>query len=123
MNIATASKMLALLEQSQHEGPEDDTYFIVHRLLTSEIRRGADPKLLHAARVEFLKATREEILLWLGNKVAAMRAYRERTGSGLYEAKKALEAGEEEVERVMGGLRMDSESPDIRTSLGVTSCG
>jgi hypothetical protein len=34
MNLITASNMLATLEQSRADGPEDDAYFIIHRLLT-----------------------------------------------------------------------------------------
>ncbi len=117
MNLVTAEKMLVLLEQSTPEGLEDDAYFIVQRLLKAELRKGNDAVVAQTSEAEFLLPTRAELTMWnLGhssNKVHAMRAYRDRTGSGLYHAKKALEAGV--------ALRFDPEVEHI-SSL-VTSCG
>lgn len=114
MNLVTAAKMLALLEQTPHDGLEDDAYFIIHRLLKTEIRKGEDESVLLEARREFLHATREEILVWVGNKVQAMRMYRERTGSGLYEAKMQLEAGERQL-----NSKLEPEQANVEA----TSCG
>jgi ribosomal protein L7/L12 len=66
------------------------------------------------ARRQFLIATREEVLMWIGNKVQAMRMYRERTGSGLYEAKKQLEEGERNLQ---------SQATEKHGNVEVTSCG
>jgi hypothetical protein len=117
MNLITASNMLAALEQSRADGLEDDAYFIIHRLLTAEVRKGSEPTAMEKARRLFLLATREEVLVWMGDKVRAMRMYRERTGSGLFEAKKQLEAGERSMERsVIEKITMQSTGE-------VTSCG
>lgn len=116
MNIVTAAKMMALLEQVPNEGPEDDAYFIIHRLLTAELRKGNDAAALQNAKQDFLEAIREEVLVWIGDeKVRAIKMYRERTGSGLYEAKKRLEAGEKSLNASMQELKMDK--------VQVTSCG
>jgi ribosomal protein L7/L12 len=115
MNPVTAAKMLALLEQSPMPTPEDDAHFIIHRLLRTEVRKGKAEAALFDAQREFLEATREEVLVWLGGedgcKPRAMKMYRERTGSGLYEAKKQLEAG---------AARLNALEQQLS---GVTSCG
>jgi ribosomal protein L7/L12 len=111
MNLITASNMLASLEQSRADGPEDDAYFIIHRLLTAEVRKGNEPTAMEKARRLFLLATRDEVCVWLSDKVLAVKMYRERTGSGLYEAKKQLEDG---------SLR---ESISAQSTGEVTSCG
>jgi ribosomal protein L7/L12 len=120
MNLVTAAKMMALLEQMPHEGPEDDAYFIIHRLLKTELRKGnyvsvlQEARRVQEARREFLEATREEVLMWIIDKVSAMKMYRNRTGSSLYEAKKQLEAGE---------LQLSQELASDQGKAGVTSCG
>jgi hypothetical protein len=114
MNLVTAATMLATLEQSRADSPSDDAYFIIHRLLTTEVRKGDDPTAMLNARRQFLIATREEVLMWIGNKVQAMRMYRERTGSGLYEAKKQLEEGERNLQ---------SQATEKHGNVEVTSCG
>lgn len=109
MNHVIASTMLAILEQSHADNPYDDAYFIVHRLLTAEVRKGDDPEVMLNARRQFLIATRDELMVWIGNKVQAMRMYRERTGSGLYEAKMQLEAAERAL-RISGNTKVEVTS-------------
>ncbi len=114
MNLATAEKMLALLEQSPLPVPEDDAHFIIYRLLRTEIRKGNDASVLQEARREFHEATREEVLTWLGSRVHALKMYRERTCSGLYEAKMQLEAG---------ASKLNEAAEYKQPSVEVTSCG
>jgi hypothetical protein len=121
MNLVTAAKMLVLLEQSQHGGVSDDAYFIIHRLLKAELRKGNDPEVLDAAYREFGKPSLEEIKIWNGgNKVGAIKAYRERTGAGLYHSKKAMEAAEQECALAGVGQEVLQANEEIS---GVTSCG
>jgi ribosomal protein L7/L12 len=124
MNLVTAAKMMALLEQMSHEGPEDDAYFIIHRLLKTELKKGEDAGVLHAARMEFLCATRKEVLVWMGDKLRAVKMYRERTGSGIYEAKSQLEAGERSLQTAISGLEMDKTAmSELKIAkVEVTSC-
>jgi hypothetical protein len=116
MNLVTAAKMLVLLEQTQQEGPDDDAYFIIHRLLKAELRRGKNPAVLQGAYHEFGKPNDFERRLWLsGDKVSAIQNYRERTGAGLYHSKKALES-----------FAKDCASEMLlsnQATSGVTSCG
>jgi hypothetical protein len=116
MNLVTAAQMLVLLEQTQQDGPEDDAYFIIHRLLRAELRRGNDPTVLQGAYQEFGKPTEAEMNRWfVGDKVNAIRSYRERTGAGLYHSKKAIEAAAyKHVQEVLQASNQPS---------GVTSCG
>jgi hypothetical protein len=116
MNLVTAAQMLVLLEQTQQDGPEDDAYFIIHRMLRAELRKGNDPAVLQEAYREFGRPTDFERRLWFsGNKVDAIKKYRDRTGAGLYQSKKSLEAVEQEC-----ATTMLLSNQDIS---GVTSCG
>jgi hypothetical protein len=116
MNLVTAAQMLVLLEQTQQDGPEDDAYFIIHRLLKAELRKGNDPAVLQEAYREFGRPTDFERRLWFaGKKVEAVKNYRDRTGAGLYHSKKALESFEKECAKTMLLSNQDIS--------GVTSCG
>lgn len=116
MNLETAAKMLVLLEHTQQDGPEDDAYFIIHRLLSAELRKAPSARVLQDAYSDFGNPTEAEKQIWFhGNKVTALKMYRERTGAGLYYSRKALEAAEQD--------RSQEVLRDHEKVSGVTSCG
>lgn len=118
MNLVTASQMLTMLEASQHDGVSDDSYFIIQRLLRAELRKAHFSQVpMQRTFTEIDKPSPEEIQAWQsGNKVLAIKLYRERTRSGLYESKKAMEAYE---------AQWLQEQRDKHNAVGpeVTSCG
>lgn len=116
MNLLTAAKMLVLLENSAPSGNDDDAYFVIQRLLHSEIRKAHTED---QATASDMRATYTESLLATSDKVRAIRMYRERTKRGLYEAKVAVEEGarlieQEEAKKILNNPYTVSE---------VTSCG
>lgn len=118
MNLVTAAKMLVLLEQSQHSGIEDHAYFIILHALKAELSKANDPEVIRNARQEFIEPNVIESNLWFGGrKVDAIKMYRERTGFGLYESKKALEAAE--LKHAQAILK-DSLAEEFSR---ITSCG
>jgi hypothetical protein len=93
MNIIVASRMLVMLEETRPDSDSDDAYHIIQRLLRSEINRIEADNRVERSREEFYLATQEESLMGEHNLVGAIKKYRERTQMGLYDSKKAVEAG------------------------------
>lgn len=115
MNLLTAAKMLVLLENSAPSGHDDDAYFIVQRLLKSEIRKAHTEEKKTASDI---RATYAESLLAPCDKVRAIKMYRERTKRGLYEAKIAIEEGARLIEQ-QEARQILKNSPVVS---GITSC-
>ena len=110
MNLLTVAKMLVLLEQSPPDDNDDDAYFIIQRLLKAELRTAESEEQRTAID---MRANYAESLLAQCDKVRAIKMYRDRTKSSLYDAKIAVEEGARLIER--------QEAKKIVAS-GVTSC-
>lgn len=91
MNKIIAARMLAILNEDIFpQDQNDDAFYIIKRLLESELRKAGKENQDFA---DFSHPNRDECLLWLaGNKVQAIKKYRERVGCGLYECKQRMDA-------------------------------